>query len=78
MAVEEQVLDVREMPPWERHPRILETFEALGPGESMLLINDHDPMALHYQFTAEHPGQFTWEYVQQFHKDWRVRITRVG
>ena len=34
------VLDVREVPPRERHPRIFDTFAGLASGESMELVVD--------------------------------------
>lgn len=70
------VLDVRKLAPPRRHPLIFETFDRLSPGESMVVINDHDPKPLYYQFTFERPGQFTWEYLEQGPEVWRVRIGR--
>jgi len=68
------VLDVREMAPRERHPTILSTFAALDSGQVMELVNDHDPKPLRYQFEAELPGTFTWEYLEEGPEAWRVRI----
>ncbi|MBX6351258.1 MAG: DUF2249 domain-containing protein, partial [Clostridia bacterium] len=31
----------------------------------------------YYQFAAEEPGRFTWEYVESGPEVWRVRIGRV-
>jgi len=73
-GAQEQVLDVRRLAPPQRHPLIFETFQALGPGEGFELVNDHDPKPLYYQFAAELPGQFTWEYLEQGPEVWRVRI----
>ncbi len=67
-------LDVRDMAPRERHPTILSTFEALASGEALELINDHDPKPLRYQFEAELPETFTWDYLEQGPEAWRVRI----
>jgi len=69
-------LDIRPLPPPRRHPLIFERFEGLAPGESFVLVNDHDPKPLHYQFAAERSGQFTWEYLEQGPEAWRVRIGR--
>ena len=55
---ETQELDVREVAPRVRHPLIFSTFDALPPGQSFVLINDHDPKPLYYQFEAERTGQF--------------------
>lgn len=71
---EQPVLDVRPLPPPRRHPLIFETFERLQPGQALVLINDHDPRPLFYQFSVERPGQFTWEYLEQGPEVWRVRI----
>jgi uncharacterized protein (DUF2249 family) len=45
-------IDVRDMAPRERHPRIFETLDGLGPGESFVLVNDHDPVPLRYHLEA--------------------------
>ncbi|EQD31170.1 hypothetical protein B1B_18250 [mine drainage metagenome] len=72
----EGVVDVRTMTPAERHPRIFGAFHLLAPGHCFVLVNDHDPKPLYYQFQAEHTGQFTWEYLEQGPETWRVRIGR--
>ena len=51
-------------------------FGALHPGTAFELRNDHDPKPLYYQFAAEMPGQFTWDYLEQGPEVWRVRIGR--
>jgi uncharacterized protein (DUF2249 family) len=66
--------DVRGVAPAERHPLIFKTFEALTPGSSFILINDHDPKPLYYQFKAEREEQFTWEYLEEGPQIWRVEI----
>ena len=72
----ETELDIRPIPPAERHPLIFDRFEALGPNETFVLVNDHDPKPLYYQFQAERTGQFTWDYLEQGPSAWRVRIGR--
>jgi uncharacterized protein (DUF2249 family) len=71
-----KVIDVREIKPAERHPMIFQTFEELKPGGSFILVNDHDPKPLFYQFKFEREGQFSWDYVEQG-PDWKVRISKV-
>lgn len=71
-------LDVREIPPFQRHTLIFQTFEAMGPGEAFELVNDHDPKPLYYQFAAERAGEFTWDYKEQGPQTWRVRIGKLG
>lgn len=69
-------LDVRTVPPRDRHPLIFQQLQALPVEGALELINDHDPKPLHYQIVAEYPNQFTWEYVESGPDVWRVRITR--
>ncbi|SDG05080.1 DUF2249 domain-containing protein [Halorientalis regularis] len=46
-------IDVREIPPKERHPKIMDTFAEMASGETLRLINDHDPKPLYYEMEAE-------------------------
>jgi uncharacterized protein (DUF2249 family) len=71
-------LDIRSLPPIQRHPLIFERFEALAPGESFVLVNDHDPKPLFYQFQAERTGEFTWEYLEQGPQVWQVRLGKAN
>lgn len=68
------IVDVRTIVPRERHPLIFGSFDGLLPGEALLLVNDHDPKPLFYQFQAESAGEFTWEYVEKGPEVWQVRI----
>ncbi|MBF6613340.1 MAG: DUF2249 domain-containing protein [Chloroflexi bacterium] len=70
-------LDVREIAPRQRHETIFESFNALKPSEAFVLVNDHDPKPLYYQFKAELDGLFTWDYLEQGPQVWQVRVGRV-
>ena len=74
----ETTIDVRTMAPRDRHPRIFSTFDAMGVGDAILLINDHDPKPLFYQFQAERPGEVSWAPQEQGPERWVIRIERVG
>lgn len=69
-------LDVRPIPPAQRHPLIFQAFAELAPGQGFELVNDHDPKPLYYQFKFEREGQFTWDYLESGPQVWRVRIGR--
>lgn len=69
-------LDLRQIPVWDRHERIFQEWDALKSGETLRIINDHDPKPLHYQFEAEYKGQYEWEYEQKGPKDWIVKIKK--
>lgn len=75
-ASTEHPIDVRTIPPRDRHPTIFDTWEALGDGGSILLTNDHDPIPLYHQFAAEWTGQFHWDYLRQGPDVWQVRIRK--
>ncbi|OHC65654.1 MAG: hemerythrin [Rhodocyclales bacterium RIFCSPLOWO2_02_FULL_63_24] len=67
-------VDVRSIAPRERHPLIFGSFDRLAAGEALLLVNDHDPKPLYYQFQAESKGQFTWDYLESGPEVWQVKI----
>ncbi len=70
------VVDVRSEPPARRHELIFDTYHDLTPGQGFVLVNDHDPKPLWYQFEAEHAGAYSWDYLEQGPEVWRVRIGR--
>jgi len=67
-------VDVRDAPPRDRRTLALRTFDRLAMGEALVLIEDHDPRSLFYQFNAEDHGEFTWDYLERGPDVWRVRI----
>jgi len=69
-------LDVREIPPREKHPTIFRTFDTLASGQSLVLLNDHDPRPLRYQLAAERPDTFERNYEAEGPELWKVRISR--
>ncbi len=71
-------IDVRQIAPRDRHPLIFTTFDALKPGEDFVLVNDHDPKPLYYQFVHEREGLFEWTYLESGPQTWQVRIARTG
>lgn len=73
---QEPVVDVRTIPPRQRHPLIFDTFRNLPVGGALLLVNDHDPKPLYYQFKAELGQAFEWDYLESGPEVWKVRIAR--
>jgi hypothetical protein len=70
-------LDLRPMPPFERHEKIFRMWDDLKSGETLRITNDHDPKPLRYQFEAEYTNLYQWEYEQEGPKDWVVKIKRI-
>jgi uncharacterized protein (DUF2249 family) len=73
-----EMIDVRRIAPRERHPLIFTTFDNLKPGEAFVLVNDHEPKPLYYQFLHEREGQFEWTYLESGPGTWQVRIAKTG
>jgi uncharacterized protein (DUF2249 family) len=71
-------LDIRVVPPPEKHPTIFRTFDALTPGESFTLVNDHDPFPLHHQFEATRAGTYSWNYTESGPTVWKVAIGKTA
>ncbi len=70
-------VNATEYPPHLKHKVIFETFERLQPDEAMLLVNDHDPIPLRYQFEANHAERFTWDYIERGPSVFQVRIGKI-
>ena len=69
-------LDVRSLPPAQRHQLIFSTLDRLEAGRAVTLVNDHDPLPLRYQLEATREGAYTWEYLEQGPTTWKVKIER--
>lgn len=70
-------IDVREIAPHDRHTLIFDRFDALRAGETLELVNDHDPLPLRAQFEARSAGRFDWSTLEAGPDLWRVRISKL-
>ena len=73
---QENILNVTLLEPKLKHPTIFVRFDELISGESLTLLNDHDPKPLYYELAAERGEIFTWEYLEQGPELWKVKITK--
>ena len=73
----DKVMDVRPIPCSVKHGLILRTWRELPVGDHFILLNDHDPVPLRYQFEAEFPGTFAWDYLERGPEDFRVKLTKL-
>lgn len=69
------VVDLRPMIPPERHATVFAALEALEPGATFVLINDHAPTPLLRQIEGAWPGQFKTEFLRDGPEVWQVAIT---
>lgn len=74
----EPLVDLRRLSHHLRHGVIFNTFEQLGEGDAFVLVNDHDPLPLRYQFEVQYPGRYSWDYLVAGPEIWSVRIGRLG
>ena len=72
-----KVLDVRPLPCSIKHGLIIKQWLATPVGAHFILLNDHDPVPLYYQFAAQWPNAFTWEHLGKGPEEVRVKITKL-
>jgi len=70
-------IDLRNLAPFERHEKIFSTWNNLNDGESVKIINDHDPLPLYYLFLNEYKDKFEWKYELKGPSDWIFEIKKV-
>ncbi|HVZ66247.1 MAG TPA: DUF2249 domain-containing protein [Lacunisphaera sp.] len=71
------ILDVRPLAGRVKHSTIFQRWSDLPVAAHFVLVNDHDPIPLKYQFEAEYSGAFRWEYLERGPEEFRVKITKV-
>lgn len=70
--------DAREIPCQIKHPLIMQRWFALPVGAHFILVNDHDPEPLYYQFNALFPQAFAWDYVERGPEVFQIKITKLA
>lgn len=70
------VLDLRELPKVERHPAVFTAYDELAVGESLVLVNEHDPVNLRDQLERDYGTGFGWEYLSEEVPEYRIRLTK--
>ena len=73
----EKVMDVRPIPCSIKHGQIIQKWRDLAVGDYFVLLNDHDPVPLYYQFSAQWPDTFTWQHIVKGPDEFRVKITKL-
>ncbi len=72
------VIDLRTISPRDRHALVFSRLDLLQPGQSMQLLNDHNPQPLRLQLDDRTSGQFEWATLESGPAVWRVQVTRAG
>jgi len=73
----DKVMDVRPIPCSVKHGLIISTWLSLPVGDHFILLNDHDPVPLYYQFAAQWPGTFSWQHLAKGPDEFRIKITKL-
>jgi uncharacterized protein (DUF2249 family)/hemerythrin superfamily protein len=76
LAVHDPPMVWHALPPANRLPTLLRTFDALAPGESFELESDHSQKAALAHLTKERPALFEWSPLQEGPELWRARVAR--
>ncbi len=71
-----QPVDVRTIPPRDRHAVVFKTFDALSQNETVVLIFDHDPRPLLHQFQRDRAAAFDWSPLEEGPEVWRIELRR--
>ena len=67
---------VRSIPPYQRPQQIFAQVDALQVGQSLRIVNDHDPVPLRHQLESRSPGLHVRP-LQAGPQLWRVQISKV-
>jgi uncharacterized protein (DUF2249 family)/iron-sulfur cluster repair protein YtfE (RIC family) len=70
-------LDVRPLAPRDRAARCIEAFDRLPEGESLVLIDDHDPRALFHLLRFHRGDRLGWLPTRRGPREWRIDLRRL-
>jgi regulator of cell morphogenesis and NO signaling len=70
------VVDTRTEPDLSCADQTNSAYDALGVGESLEIVADHDPQPLYFMLRAERGETFTWDLVESGPQLWRARVRR--
>lgn len=71
-------LFVPALEPALKHPTVFKKFDQLQVGDTLQLVNDHDPIPLYYEMKAERGEIFEWKKVENGPEIWKVEITKTA
>ncbi|MBP9682196.1 MAG: DUF2249 domain-containing protein [Bacteriovorax sp.] len=74
--MKEVMIEAQSIPAPERHNTIFKAFDNLEAGESIIIVNNHDPLPLLMQFEEQRPSQFAVSYLEKGPVSWQVKIAK--
>ena len=73
---EPATLDLRRSSPAERPQAVREAFDALPPGEALVLLSHDHPRSVLVDLQSQRKGLFEWSPLGQEHQTWSVELVR--
>ena len=70
------IVDTRTDPATSCADQTNSAFDALGAGDSLEIVADHDPQPLYFMLRAERGQTFSWDLVESGPDLWRARVSR--
>lgn len=74
--MKEVLIEAQKIPAEKRHDKIYEAFDDLSAGDSLVIVNNHDPLPLLMQLGEDRPSQFSSTYLEKGPESWQVRLTK--
>jgi uncharacterized protein (DUF2249 family) len=71
-----KILDVTAIEPQKKHPAIFKKFDALLPGQQLLIKIDYNPKSLYYHLLGERGPTFSLHCLHNKPEIWQVKITK--
>jgi regulator of cell morphogenesis and NO signaling len=69
-------VDLRPIPPRDRHALVFKTFDALPRNDAVVLVFDHDPRPLLRELQKERAAAFDWSPLEEGPGVWRIELRR--
>jgi len=70
------IIDARVLPIQQKHSTIINTLTETESGESVIIVNDHDPIPLYYQLQALFADGVEWNYLEEGPEVWQVEVKK--
>ncbi|TAM72665.1 DUF2249 domain-containing protein [bacterium] len=71
-------IDVRTLPPGQRHQRVIDAFEEIQVGDAVELTAPHDPRGVRHEFEDLYAGTFRWESAAPDPNAWQVEVRKIA
>lgn len=69
-------IENHKIPECVRRSFMVNSFDALEMGDSIIIYSQYDPLELWIQFNEHRPAQFCLEYLIQGPHTWKVKLTK--